>query len=292
MSQSKLLLVVALLIGAGLVAWARDAITSDPLSASPPPITESTPDASDSPINMLATDDDTAALISQLRRELEIAQNERSALKDQLDALSVRLSAIDKQPVAQSASLASEGRLARMQNARRRNQGGLTLASLTDAGIPERDAAQIKSRLDELSMQRLYLRDQAQREGWLGKEQYREEIQRLNQSQNNLATEFGDDYYARYLYAVGRPNQVNVSSVIDNSPAFHSGIQNGDQLVSYDGQSVYDTRAIRRGTQSGSVGEMVPVVVNRNGQTMELYVPRGPLGITMNAESVRPPDSP
>lgn len=282
MSQSKLLLFITLLAGVGLGAWARDAIQSEPQSFDM---------GTTAPLQAQTTTDtryNADAVIRELREELTRAEEERNQLREQVEALSVRLSALDKQPVATLESPAKE--LPRAN--RRRGAGALTVQALTDAGISERDAATIKSRLDELSMQRLYLRDQAQREGWLGKEEYRDEIRRLNQAQSNLAQEFGDDNYARYLYATGRPNQVDVQSVIENSPAYNAGMQTGDRLISYDNQTVYDARTVRRGTQQGSSGEMVPVVVMRNGQRVELYVPRGPLGITMDAQSVRPPGQP
>ncbi len=289
MSQSKLFLLITLLAGIGLGAWARDAIQSEPVDFQ----LNQNQDVGAFVIDNNGPSTDRAAqqVIDELRAELERAEFERSDLRDQLEAISIRLSALDKKPVA-SAPSRNEFKNSRMGTQKRRGAGGLTLASLAEAGISERDAGAIKSRLDELSMQRLYLRDQAQREGWLGKEEYRDEIRRLNTAQNNLEQDFGSDNYSRYLYATGRPNQVNVQSVIDNSPAYNSGMQNGDRLISYDNQSIYDARTIRQGTQRGTAGELVPVVVMRDGQRVEIYVPRGPLGITMDSQSIRPPDQP
>ncbi len=289
MSQSKLLLLFTLLAGIGLGAWARDAIHSDPGSSEYADTTNGQYDPAGSGASF--GNPDALATIDELRDELERAELERSELREQLQALSVRLGALDNLPAAAEAS-SSNAPAPRREVERRRGSAGLTLESLQSAGISERDATTIKSRLDALSMQRLYLRDQAQREGWLGKQEYRDQIRQLNDAQNNLEQEFGSDNYSRYLYAMGRPNQVSVQSVIENSPAFNAGMQSGDQLLSYDGQNVYDPRTIRRGTQRGNAGEMVPVIVNRNGQQVELYVPRGPLGINMNSDSVRPPDQP
>lgn len=288
MSQSKLLLLFTLLAGIGLGAWARDAINSE---LAPPEYDSVAPGDLSTNLDPDFIDTDAQAVIDELRAELERAEQEREELRSQLDALSVRLSALDKQPVIEQPSNADRN-LSSNRDSRRRSRAALTVESLKEAGISERDAATIKSRLDELSLQRLYLRDQAQREGWLGKQEYRDEIRRLNEAQNNLEQEFGSDNYARYLYATGRPNQVSIQSVIENSAAYNAGIKNGDRVVSYAGQTVYDPRTIRRGTQSGTAGEMVPVIVMRNGQQIELYVPRGPLGIQMTSDSVRPPDTP
>ncbi len=291
MSQTKLLLLFTLLAGIGLGAWARDAIHSEPASSgfdSRAPFGQGSSNNGASSIN----DSLTLAAIEELREELQRGEQERSELRNQLEALTVRLSALDNQPVAEAAPKIAEKLSTGRETTRRRGAAGLTLESLQAAGITERDAGAIKSRLDELSMQRLYLRDQAQREGWLGKQEYRDQIKRITEAQNNLEQDFGSDNYSRYLYAMGRPNQVNVQSVIENSPAYNAGMQNGDRLLSYDGDSIYDPRTIRRGTQLGSAGEMVPVVVMRNGQQVEIYVPRGPLGIQMTSDSVRPPDPP
>lgn len=287
MSQSKLLLIFTLLAGIGIGAWARDAIHSDPKTSAYDPNQSAFEPGSDS--SSLAGAD-ALALIDELRAELKRAEQERDELRSELEALSVRLSALDEQTVSEAPDRLNAQTQSSRSDRRRRSAAGLTLEALTNAGLSERDAGAIKSRLDALSMQRLYLRDQAQREGWLGKQEYRDEIRRLNDAQNNLEREFGSENYARYLYATGRPNQVSVQSVIENSPAYNAGMQSGDRVISYDGRSVYEPRTIRRGTQQGTSGEMVQVVVMRDGQQIELYVPRGPLGIQMTADSVRPPD--
>ncbi len=291
MSQTKLLLLFTLLAGIGLGAWARDAIYSEPASNafdSAAPLGQGLTNSDESSF----ADADALATIDELRTELQRAEQERTELRDQLEALSVRLSALDKQPVAEVTPKNAAKPPNFREASKRRGSADLTLESLTAAGISERDAGAIKSRLDDLSMQRLYLRDQAQREGWLGKQEYRDQIRTINDAQKNLPQEFGSDNYSRYLYAMGRPNQVSVQSVIENSPAYNAGMQSGDRLLSYDGQSIYDARTIRRGTQLGNAGEMVPVIVMRSGEQVEIYVPRGPLGIQMDSDSVRPPGSP
>ena len=161
--------------------------------------------------------------------------------------------------------------------------------SLVDAGVDETVARELKGRIDELAMQRLYLRDQASREGWLGKDQYRQELQRINAAQTAIRGDYGEDVYDRYLYTAGRSNRVSISSVIDNSPAYNAGLRAGDYIVGYNEQRTYSPNEVRTGTRGGRVGEMVAVEFERDGQRQTVYIPRGPLGIQMTGASVRPP---
>ncbi|NNF17945.1 MAG: PDZ domain-containing protein, partial [Gammaproteobacteria bacterium] len=296
MIQSKLLLLFVLLAGVSIGAWTRGAITSVVPATAPEvnPLPENhsrtalTSARSQLSQNVTATQQELLDIIDALQFELDAARDEREGLRDQIDELSERL---DQLSAGLPGQFSEEMLKSRSQAARRRSAGGLTVASLVDAGINETEAITIKRRLDDLALQRLYLRDQAMREGALGKERYREELRKINDAQNNLEEEFGQEAYERYLYAVGRPNRVTVQSVIENSPAHTAGLQPGDRIVSYDRATVYSPSEIQRNTIRGTAGEMVPVIVERNGARTDLYIPRGPLGIQMNSDSVKPPGS-
>jgi serine protease Do len=71
--------------------------------------------------------------------------------------------------------------------------------------------------------------------------------------------------------------------VYATSNAERSGLQVGDQIVSYAGSRVFDMRELNALTREGSSGESVTVEVRRNGQTVTVQVPRGPLGVSGGA---------
>lgn len=287
MASSRWLTLVVLVAGIGIGAAARDLIgDGEPVQSSASGSIESVSVDTTDMQNYPPPSADMVDELELLRAQLSAAEQERSELREQLAELTVRVQELD----GKSASASKAPQRTSMRQ-RRRGAGSLTVEALTEAGIDERDATAIKARLDDLSLQRLYLRDQAQREGWVGKEQYRDEIKRINEAQANLANEFGDENYARYLYATGRPNQVTVDSVIDNSAAYNTGVKAGDRIVSYDNSNIYGANEIRRSTMRGTSNELVRLVVERDGQQLELYIPRGPLGVQLNSNSVRPPDT-
>jgi S1-C subfamily serine protease len=95
-----------------------------------------------------------------------------------------------------------------------------------------------------------------------------------------LRTELGDQDYERYLEATGRPTTVGVFNVIAGSPGERAGLKPGDQIVSYAGERIYDVRDLNDRTFKGTPGESVMVEVVRDGQNLQLVVPRGPIGIS------------
>ncbi|NND61016.1 MAG: PDZ domain-containing protein, partial [Gammaproteobacteria bacterium] len=123
---------------------------------------------------------------------------------------------------------------------------------------------------------------------WLGSQRYRDELRALNERQGSIRDDLSPADYDRYLYALGRPNRVTVNNVLSGSPADQAGLQAGDQILSYDGQRVFNSGEIRRATTSGLAGQSVAVEVERDGQTQVLYLPRGPLGVQMGS-TVTPP---
>src|SRR5690606_17603264 len=95
-----------------------------------------------------------------------------------------------------------------------------------------------------------------------------------------LRAELGDAEYERYLTALGRATRVGVRNVLPSSPAEVAGLRPGDQIVAYAGQRVFDMNDLNRMTFEGQPGEPVVLDVMRDRQTVQLYVPRGPIGIT------------
>jgi len=142
---------------------------------------------------------------------------------------------------------------------------------LVDAGFAPDRAAWIEKRTSELTMQQIQAQYQRRRgetvdPALLGGDQ-------------TLRTELGDPEYERYLAALGRPTKVGVFNVIPSSPAEQAGLRAGDEIMSYAGTRVFDMRELNDLTVEGTPGQSVVLEVQRDGQNVQLMLPRGPIGI-------------
>jgi membrane-associated protease RseP (regulator of RpoE activity) len=145
---------------------------------------------------------------------------------------------------------------------------------LVDGGFTPERAQWIVRRAAELRMQALQARYDAERKG----EPF--DPQAAFSAEQPLREALGDQEYEQYLKAMGRSTRVAVRDVLASSPAEQAGLQSGDQVVAYDGKRVFDAGDLNRLVLDGQPGEPVAVDVIRDGQPMQIYVPRGPLGIT------------
>jgi S1-C subfamily serine protease len=73
---------------------------------------------------------------------------------------------------------------------------------------------------------------------------------------------------------------VRVGGVLASSPAEHAGLAPGDEVVAYGGRRVFDMRYLNELILEGRPGEPVIVDVLRDGQPIQVLLPRGPLGIS------------
>jgi S1-C subfamily serine protease len=81
---------------------------------------------------------------------------------------------------------------------------------------------------------------------------------------------------------------VAVRSVIAGSAAEAAGILPGDRVLRYAGDRVFGGEALRAATRAGDPGATIPVELERDGSTLLLYLPRGPIGIRMGFVRERP----
>ena len=154
---------------------------------------------------------------------------------------------------------------------------------LIAAGIDPLTADEIARAESQIQLRRLELRDAAMREGYIGSDRYREELRNLQDSKIDIKQEVGEDAYDKYLYHTGQPNRIRVESVILGSVAEDTGIQRGDIIMRYEGDRLFDWNDLQSATTGGERGELVNITVSRDGSEMTLTVPRGPLGIHLNA---------
>lgn len=160
--------------------------------------------------------------------------------------------------------------------------------ALVQAGVDFATADAVLQRRSQMELDRLELRDRAQREGWLGSEQYREALRELNAGRTSLRDEIGVQAYDRYLFATGQDNRVSVDSVIAGSAGDLNGLLPGDVIESYADRPVLDLGDLREATSDGIRDELVPVEVRRDGQMVEVWLPRGPIGIRVEPARLEP----
>lgn len=246
------------------------------------PTPDKTPQTSFRAATTAGGSEQVSAMAEMLDREVE----ERLLLEDELEALQDRVSRLE--------SLLDDGERASPRPAQSSSgtgasrRGEITEESFVAAGFTPEQAGYYRQRHDEVSMAQLYLRDQAEREGWLRSRRFVDEQRALRRQLEEMEAGMDEDTYARYLFALGRPNQVGVRRVLVSSAADSAGIRDGDVLLRYDGQRVYQASDLRRATRDGEMGEMVAVDILRDGQRIQTYVPRGPLGINMSSDRVLP----
>lgn len=164
----------------------------------------------------------------------------------------------------------------------------VTTASLVKAGINEELAADIVRRRNEIDMSILELRDRASRDGYLNTARFTREMNELRQQDTSLREDIGDDYYDSYLFASGQSNRIRVASVMMGSQAEMSGMKDGDMILNYDNKRMFSWKELQDATSLGERDEYVNVTVLRNGQPLNLWIPRGPLGIRLGTARVKP----
>jgi len=137
---------------------------------------------------------------------------------------------------------------------------------------------------DQVQLQRLELRDQATREGYINTDRFRDEIRALNNS-GRLRETLGDDDFDKLLLAEGRTNRVQIESVIENSAANLAGLEVGDTVISYADERIFNFRDLQGATTSGLRDEPVRIQVSRNDEIIDLVISRGPMGVTLSGVS-------
>jgi membrane-associated protease RseP (regulator of RpoE activity) len=159
---------------------------------------------------------------------------------------------------------------------------------LVAAGVTASLADDIVWRESRIELERLNLRDQASREGWMGSDRYREALNALSEDGGSLREEIGDSAWDRYLYLTGEDNRVAVSSVIPGSAAEAAGLQPGDLIESYAGGQPFGYNDLRQATTEGEKGELVAVRIRRGDRLIDAWVPRGPLGVRLGMTRAEP----
>jgi len=148
------------------------------------------------------------------------------------------------------------------------------------AGFEPATVEEIETIRNDAQLQRLELRDQATREGWLNTDRFRQASRELNRS-GKLREALGDDNYDKLLIAEGRNNRVRIEDVMDNSAAAAAGIESGDVILRYSDERIFSFRDLQSATTAGERDQTVTVQVIRDGDIVDLAMPRGPMGVNL-----------
>jgi predicted metalloprotease with PDZ domain len=223
--------------------------------------------------------------LTELQRTLQDEIRARRALEIKLDRLVRRVADMGAEMEASAGTVVAED--AATNDSEVAGRGWFDEQALIEGGMDSVQASQLKAYFEQLEMERLYLRDQAAREGW-DRARLRDEFRQLDDKEESLRDQLGESAYDAYLYASGQSNRVAVTSVLASAPAGQAGIEAGDHILRYDNQRVYNWRDLRTATTSGEISDVVEVEVDRDGETLQFYLARGPLGIRMDSLSVAP----
>jgi hypothetical protein len=272
MNKTILAIVASLAAGFAAGAWTT-------MEASPPETPAGTADAFDA-------DAPLEARIVALEQAVSGERDARLVLEEQLFGLYAELERFDSpemDELLRTLAESSQAReQARAQQASRRSRGSqmrdfkdMRVGRLVAGGFTEERAKQILDFEDETRMAALQAEYDAHRNGetfnpW----------DRAADYQASLRERLGDAEYEKYLMAQGSQAAITVREVIGSSPANRAGLRPGDQILSYDGERVFGMSDLKSMAFSGDPGEDVIVDIERNGQRMQLVLPRGPLGIT------------
>jgi hypothetical protein len=240
--------------------------------------------------------------LSELETSLQLERLERQVLAEELADIraSLETGSVDggdppgSNPRERIAALLEQGdrddpRLNQIRE-RIQNGGGFVdesareqrqIERFIDSGLTMERAQYILQREDEIAMEVLQARYEATQSGADAAA-----IANVSTSQM-MRDDLGDADYEKYLAALGRPTTINVRDVLTNSPAQAAGLAPGDEIVGYDGKRVFDMNELTSLTYEAGPGGTVAIDVIRDGQPMQLYVERGPIGVSGGGRSIR-----
>ena len=279
MNKTFVYLILTLVIGVAIgTQFNLGGDQSQPVAEKPLPIDQqSTPNS-----EMTATD------LMSIRQQFQREAAARQKLENQVAQLSEQLKDIEQQLfiVGQPANNAP-AEVERTSETVRQDGEWFKEQALVDIGMEASQARMLKDFFEQQELQQLYLRDQSIREAW-DRDKRREAFQALADETSAFLEQLDDDDYDAYLYASGQPNRVEISSVLNNAQAGAAGIEAGDHVLRYDNQRIYSGFELRQATSSGNIGDTVAVEIERDGNILEFYLERGPLGVRMDSVSVKP----
>lgn len=278
MLKTVVLVIAGLAAGFALAFWFAPGAPSSNLGVAATPAAAAMPTARDTV---------SAARLAALEQALASEADQRAVLEARVGDLAAELELLRSAPrterQAANAPPDSEPQVrarfdpvARLEEVQRRQ-----VEQLVAGGFSQQRADWIMRRSQELRMESI----QAEYDAARGVRP--PEAQAA--TDRTLRGELGDAEYEQYLRALNRPTSVPVLEVLASSPGERAGLKPGDEVVAYNGERVFDIRDLNELTLEGTAGQSVVVDVMRDGQQVQLVMPRGPLGISGGFRGGRSP---
>ena len=218
--------------------------------------------------------------LEQLSEELEREREQRAALAADVDALRRDIDRLvassDPEVEALLPDPASDS--APKRNDVAKSDRWFDEDSLREHGIDQAEISRLRQEFEQSELDELYLRDEAVREGWRRTPRYAQELTALRQA---FRERLGEAAYDQMLYASGRNNRTVLGAMLGDSPAQSAGLLPGDVVLRYDGKPIFSGRELQKHTAGGRAGASTAVDVDRKGEELRFYVPRGPLGVRL-----------
>ena len=287
MKRPAIFISLALVVGVVIGAWIQNDSELINIETTAP-IQNTAAVAGDNKVAKNPGTDRSTIEMRELKQLLQNEINARQALQQKFEKLSRQLNEIESNMQffsgAKDSEQAADDNESDVSGA---DDNWFNVQALIDSGMANTRASELKSYFEQLEIERLYLRDQSIRESW-DRQKYRDARLTLANKEDDLKNQLSESEYNAYLYASGQANRVAVTSVLASAQAGIAGIMPGDHVIRYDNQPIYNGFDLREATSGGNIDDTVALEVERNGEIIQFYLPRGPLGIRMNSVSVAP----
>jgi C-terminal processing protease CtpA/Prc len=223
--------------------------------------------------------------IQKLEKQLAQEQQARELLQDivsqrtggnRFDTSQTSAAAINEQPAPNDEETTPDNRPSRddiRAERIKRAQPEYQVQRLVDKGFSTEEATWIVKSESAVALSRLNAGYERRRAGAADQVVFKSSLQQLRD-------ELGDDYYERYLTANGYPTSARINEVMLDSPGANAGLKPGDRITNYDGKRVFSLSDVNAQTVQGTLGQSVLIEVERNGEAVQLTIPRGPIGVS------------
>jgi C-terminal processing protease CtpA/Prc len=242
---------------------------------------------------LIADRAETAVSGSPAKDEVEALRARVETLERQLDAIRTQdvlvNEAAGQEPVALTATpaqalVSAEATAAAVADSspgtRRSSRAARREAEMRDKLI---QAGWTQTEIDEVYRQRDIAALDIMAENHLARREMMEQnpaFQRFRGMESPLRQSMSETRYESYLEASGRPTTARVGNLLPGSPGDAAGLREGDRIIRYGDERVFDGGDLEGATYAGTYGEPVTVEIERDGSTFFLTLPRGPIGIS------------